>query len=282
MRETPRRGSVSTGQASKVGAWPTVVLTVVHGTRVVAVKRADARFHGKIQKECTSGCTVEYIGYRIVTVSGTALASTTLAHFGSFLAVWSSINTTEVRAAPHHRNRVHIILIRSPRCRATAVLPLLRHPSGSMSGAAGARVVKQIVKMTVPAGQAAPSPPVGPRLGQMGVNIMAFCKDFNAATAAYRPGLPLTTKIVAFTDRTCTFTTRSPPVSALLLAVAGVDKGASSPSKAAAPVGEVTLKQVYAIAGIKVQDVHLAHVPMRSMCKSIIGTARSCGLAIVR
>jgi len=148
--------------------------------------------------------------------------------------------------------------------------------------ATGARVVKQIVKMTVPAGQAAPSPPVGPRLGQMGVNIMSFCKDFNAATAQYRPGLPLTTKIVAYTDRTCTFTTRSPPVSALLLGVAGVAKGASSPGKSAAPVGTVSLKQVYAIATIKTGDLHLAHVPLQSMCKSIIGTARSCGLAVVR
>lgn len=183
------------------------------------------------------------------------------------------------RCIPDH---LHIVLVRSRRCCVTAVLPVLPHSLDTMSGATGARVVKQIVKMTVPAGQAAPSPPVGPRLGQMGVNIMAFCKDFNAATAAYRPGLPLTTKIVAYTDRTCTFTTRSPPVSSLLLGVAGLAKGASSPGKASVPVGEVTLKQVYAIAGIKVQDVHLAHLPMRSMCKSIVGTARSCGLAVVR
>lgn len=140
------------------------------------------------------------------------------------------------------------------------------------------RVVKQIIKMTLPAGKAAPAPPVGPRLGQMGVNIMQFCKDFNAATAHYVDGTPLTTKVIAYTDRSAAFRIRSPPVSYLLKKAADVEKGASSPSHET--VGTISLKHVYEIAKIKQQDRHLAHLPLESLCKSIVMTARNCGLEL--
>lgn len=143
------------------------------------------------------------------------------------------------------------------------------------------KAVKQIVKMTIAAGKAAPQPPVGPKLGQMGVNIMGFCKDFNAATAAYVDETPLTVKITAYTDRTADFALRTPPVSYLLKKAAGVEKGATQPGADDA-VGTVSLKHVYEIARIKSTDKHLAHIPLESLCKSIIGTAGSCGIQVVK
>lgn len=140
------------------------------------------------------------------------------------------------------------------------------------------RTIKQVLKMTLPAGKAAPSPPVGPRLGQMGVNIMQFCKDFNAATAHYVEGTPLTTKVTAYTDRSASFKIRSPPTSHLLLRAAGVDKGANSPGHES--VGSVSLKHVYEIARIKQKDRHLAHLPLEALCKSILSTARNCGIDV--
>lgn len=141
------------------------------------------------------------------------------------------------------------------------------------------RIVKQIVKMTVPAGKAAPQPPVGPRLGQLGLNIMAFCKDFNAATSMYREGVPITTKIVAYTDRSASFSLRTPPTSYLLKQAAGVEKGATNPGTDI--VGQVSLKHVYEIAKIKLTDEQLKHIPLKSMCRSIISTARTCGIAVM-
>jgi large subunit ribosomal protein L11 len=143
-----------------------------------------------------------------------------------------------------------------------------------------ARTVKQIVKLTIAAGKAAPQPPVGPKLGQMGVNIMTFCKDFNAATAHYQEGTPLTVKIVAYTDRSASFALRTPPVSYLLKRAAGVEKGAASPGSES--VGAVSLKHVYEIAKIKQTDLHLKHVPLESLCRSIVGTAASCGIQVKR
>jgi large subunit ribosomal protein L11 len=142
----------------------------------------------------------------------------------------------------------------------------------------GGKVLKQVVKLTIAAGKAAPQPPVGPKLGQMGVNIMAFCKDFNATTAAYVDGTPLTVKITAYTDRTADFAIRSPPVSYLLKRAAGVEKGAAAPGSET--VGSVSLKHVYEIAKIKVSDKHLAHIPLESLCRSIIGTAATCGITV--
>eukprot|EP00737_Agarophyton_chilense_P002792 gb/GEZJ01003210.1/.p1 GENE.gb/GEZJ01003210.1/~~gb/GEZJ01003210.1/.p1 ORF type:complete len:170 (-),score=20.91 gb/GEZJ01003210.1/:2289-2798(-) len=140
------------------------------------------------------------------------------------------------------------------------------------------RVVKQVLKFTLPAGKAAPAPPVGPRLGQMGVNIMQFCKDFNAATAHYVDGTPLTTKVTAYTDRSASFNIRSPPVSHLLKRAAGVEKGASSPGNEV--VGSVCLKHVYEIAKLKQKDIHLSHLSLEALCKSIMTTARNCGIEV--
>jgi large subunit ribosomal protein L11 len=144
----------------------------------------------------------------------------------------------------------------------------------------GPRTVKQIVKFTIAAGKAAPQPPVGPKLGQMGVNIMGFCKDFNAATAHYEEGTPLTVKVVAYTDRSASFTLRSPPVSYLLKRAAGVEKGATNPGSEV--VGAVSLKHVYEIAKIKQADRHMKHVPLESLCRSVIGTAGTCGIEVMR
>lgn len=146
--------------------------------------------------------------------------------------------------------------------------------------ASAGRTVKIIVKMTLPAGKAAPQPPVGPRLGQLGLNIMAFCKDFNAATAMYRPGIPITTKITAYTDRSATFSLRSTPTSYLLIQAAGVQKGSQNPGSEVA--GYVSLKHVYEIAKIKLQDEHLKHISLKSMCRSVISTADSCGIVVKR
>lgn len=143
---------------------------------------------------------------------------------------------------------------------------------------AAAKTVKQMVKLTLPAGQASPSPPVGPRLGQMGVNIMGFCKDFNAATEAYTPGVPLTTKIVAYSDRTADFSVRSPPTSYLLMRAAGIEKGAAEPGRQTA--GSVNLKHIYEIAAMKIQDKHLSHLTLNAMCKCVIQTASQCGIEV--
>lgn len=140
------------------------------------------------------------------------------------------------------------------------------------------RTVKQILKMTLPANKAAPAPPVGPRLGQMGVNIMQFCKDFNAATAHYADGTPLTTKVIAYTDRSSGFKIRSPPVPFLLKRAADVEKGAANPEQG--PVGSVSLKHVYEIAVLKQKDLHLSHLSLEALCKSIVGTAHTCGITV--
>lgn len=141
-----------------------------------------------------------------------------------------------------------------------------------------ARVVKQVLKFTIPANKAAPSPPVGPRLGQMGVNIMQFCKDFNAATAHYVDGTPLTTVVTSYTDRSASFEIRTPPVSHLLKRAAGIEKGSGSSREE--KVGSVSLKHVYAIAKIKQHDLHLSHLSLEQLCKSIISSADTIGLTI--
>uniref|UniRef100_A0A7S1T4C2 Large ribosomal subunit protein uL11m n=1 Tax=Compsopogon caeruleus TaxID=31354 RepID=A0A7S1T4C2_9RHOD len=141
------------------------------------------------------------------------------------------------------------------------------------------KAVKATVRMTIAAGKAAPSPPVGPRLGQLGANIMQFCKDFNAATADYVEGVPVTTTITAYEDRSVDFSFCSPPVSFLLKQVAGVAKGTAEPGRVM--VGSVPIQAVYEIARIKQQDEHLRHVPLEGLCKSILGTATTCGLQVL-
>ena len=131
------------------------------------------------------------------------------------------------------------------------------------------------IKIHIPAGEAKPSPPVGPALGQHGVNIMEFCKAFNAATEKQR-GFKIPVEISVFADRTFTFITKSPPASTLLLKAAGIEKGSSVPNKD--KVAKVTRDQLKEIAKQKMNDLNATD--MDNAEKIIAGTARSMGIEI--
>jgi len=132
------------------------------------------------------------------------------------------------------------------------------------------------IKIHIPAGEAKPSPPVGPALGQHGVNIMEFCKAFNAATDKQR-GYKIPVEISVYQDRSFTFITKSPPASTLLLKAAGLEKGSSVPNKD--KVGRVTREQVKEIAKQKMNDLNAQD--MDNAVNIIAGTARSMGIEIV-
>jgi large subunit ribosomal protein L11 len=132
------------------------------------------------------------------------------------------------------------------------------------------------VKLQIPAGQANPSPPVGPALGQRGVNIMEFCKAFNAKTQA-QPGMIIPVIITVYADRSFTFVTKTPPASVLLKKAAGVDKGAADPKRG--KVGTVTRAQVREIAELKRPD--LSAESLEAAMRTVEGTARSVGLDVV-
>ncbi|MGH7772435.1 MAG: 50S ribosomal protein L11 [Candidatus Binatia bacterium] len=131
------------------------------------------------------------------------------------------------------------------------------------------------IKLQIPAGQANPSPPVGPALGQRGVNIMEFCKAFNAATQSQQ-GMIIPVIITIYADRSFTFVTKTPPASVLLKKAAGVEKGSGEPGKV--KVGKVTRAQVREIAEIKLRD--LTAKDLEAAEKTVEGTARSLGLEI--
>lgn len=131
------------------------------------------------------------------------------------------------------------------------------------------------IKLQIPAGQANPSPPVGPALGQRGVNIMEFCKAFNAATQSQQ-GMIIPAIITVYADRSFTFVTKTPPAAVLLKKAAGVEKGSSEPGKVT--VGKVTRAQVREIAELKMRD--LTSKDLAAAEKSVEGTARSLGLEI--
>ena len=137
------------------------------------------------------------------------------------------------------------------------------------------KVVGQI-KLQIPAGAANPAPPVGPALGQRGVNIMEFCKAFNAQTQSMA-GLTIPVIVTVFSDRSFTFITKSPPASNLLLRAAGVEKGSPTPNKN--KVGKVTKAQVEEIAKTKVKD--LTARDLATAMKTVAGTARSMGIDVV-
>jgi len=137
------------------------------------------------------------------------------------------------------------------------------------------KVIAQI-KLQIPAGQANPSPPVGPALGQRGVNIMEFCKAFNAQTQA-QAGLIIPVIITVFADRSFTFITKTPPASVLLKRAAGLEKGSGEPRKKM--VGRVTKAQVEEIAKLKLTDLTAKDLP--SAVRTVEGTARSMGLTVV-
>ena len=137
------------------------------------------------------------------------------------------------------------------------------------------KVVGQI-KLQIPAGAANPAPPVGPALGQRGVNIMEFCKAFNAQTQSMA-GYTVPVVVTVFSDRSFTFVTKSPPASNLLLKAAGIEKGSPMPNKN--KVGKVTRAQVEEIAKTKVKDLTAANI--EAAVKTVSGTARSMGIDIV-
>ena len=138
-----------------------------------------------------------------------------------------------------------------------------------------AKKVTGQIKLKIPAGQANPAPPVGPALGQHGVNIMAFCKEFNAATKE-QAGMVIPVVITVFQDKSFTFITKSPPASALLKKAAGIASGSKTPNKE--KVGKVTRKQVLEIVKMKMKDLNAANE--EAACKIIMGTARSMGIEI--
>ncbi len=140
-----------------------------------------------------------------------------------------------------------------------------------------AKKIAGIIKLEIPAGQANPSPPVGPALGQRGLNIMEFCKAFNAATQGQEPGTPTPVIITAFSDRSFAFETKTPPASYFLRKAARVEKGSSTPSKSVA--GTVTMDQVREIATKKMVDLNANDV--EAAAKIIAGSARSMGIEVV-
>jgi large subunit ribosomal protein L11 len=136
--------------------------------------------------------------------------------------------------------------------------------------------VTAIIKLQCPAGKANPAPPVGPALGQHGLNIMQFCKEFNARTA--KDGdLIIPVLITAYADRSFTFITKTPPASILLKKAAKIEKGSGEPNKN--KVGKVSMKQVREIAELKLQDLNTTSI--ESAIKSVAGTARSMGLDVI-
>jgi large subunit ribosomal protein L11 len=139
-----------------------------------------------------------------------------------------------------------------------------------------AKKVTGIVRLQIPAGQANPAPPVGPALGQQGVNIMAFCKEFNAATQS-QAGIVIPVVITVYQDKSFSFITKSPPASALLKKAAGIAKGSAAPNRD--KVGKVTRDQVRDIAKTKEKDLNARNVD--HACRIIEGTARSMGVEVI-
>jgi large subunit ribosomal protein L11 len=141
-----------------------------------------------------------------------------------------------------------------------------------------AKKITGYVKLEIPAGKANPSPPVGTALGPRGLNIMEFCKAFNAATQKEEPGSPIPVVITVYQDRTFTFITRTPPVSFFLKKAAKIQKGSSTTGKGE-PVGSVTMKQIREIAEKKMKDLNANDV--EAAARMIKGSATSMGLKVV-
>jgi large subunit ribosomal protein L11 len=138
-----------------------------------------------------------------------------------------------------------------------------------------AKKVIGFIKLQIPAGQANPAPPVGPALGQHGVNIMEFCKAFNAKTQD-QPGKLIPVEITVYADRSFTFITKTPPASSLILEAAGIKKGSSEPHKD--KVGKITKDQIKKIAELKMPDLN--SIDLESAMSMVSGTARSMGIKV--
>ena len=139
-----------------------------------------------------------------------------------------------------------------------------------------AKKVLTVIKLQAPAGQASPAPPVGPALGQHGVNIMEFCKAFNAKTAQADPDMKIPVVITVYADRSFTFETKTPPAADLLKKAAGIAKGAGNPKKE--KVGKISKAKIEEIAKTKLQDLNTTS--LESAIRTIEGTARQMGLTV--
>ena len=139
-----------------------------------------------------------------------------------------------------------------------------------------AKKVQGYIKLQVPAGAANPSPPIGPALGQQGVNIMEFCKQFNAQTQKVEKGLPIPVVITVYSDRSFTFVMKTPPVSVLIRKALGIDKGSGTPNSA--KVGKISRKQLEEIAKTKQPDLTAAD--LEAAVRTIAGSARSMGVDV--
>jgi large subunit ribosomal protein L11 len=139
-----------------------------------------------------------------------------------------------------------------------------------------AKKVKAVIKLQIPAGKANPAPPVGPALGQHGLNIMAFCKEYNARTATMT-GSIIPVEITVYQDQTFTFVTKTPPASDLLRKAAGVDKGSGEPNRN--KVGSVTRSRIREIAELKMKDLNA--IDVEGAMRQIEGSARSMGIKVV-
>ena len=139
-----------------------------------------------------------------------------------------------------------------------------------------AKKVNGYVKLQVPAGQANPSPPIGPALGQQGVNIMEFCKQFNAQTQSVEKGLPIPVVITVYSDRSFTFIMKTPPASVLIRKSIGIEKGSGTPNTA--KVGKISRKQLEDIAKTKTPDLTAADLD--AAVRTIAGSARSMGVEV--
>jgi len=139
-----------------------------------------------------------------------------------------------------------------------------------------AKKIVGFIKLQVPAGKANPSPPIGPALGQRGLNIMEFCKAFNAQTQGVEPGLPLPVVITAFADKSFTFIIKTPPATVLIKKAIKLDKGSANPNKV--KVGKITRDQLVEIANTKLKDMNAADVD--SAVRTLAGSARSMGVVV--
>lgn len=139
-----------------------------------------------------------------------------------------------------------------------------------------AKEIIGLIKLQVPAGSANPSPPIGPALGQRGLNIMDFCKQFNAKTQGLEKGMPIPVVITAFSDRTFTFITKQPPNSYFIMKAAKIEKGAKTVGTEI--VGKITMDQIREIAKVKMQDLNANDI--EAACSMLVGSARSMGVQV--
>lgn len=141
-----------------------------------------------------------------------------------------------------------------------------------------AKTVTATIRLVINAGQAKPSPPVGPALGQAGLKIMDFCKDFNAKTADFRDDVPIPVVLTAYADKSFTYEMKSPPATYFIKKAAGISTGSQKPGHESA--ASISLKHLYAIAEVKQKDT--SHIPLASIIKSLQGTCKSMGVRVVQ